>query len=233
MTRGGVRFVWLVLRACGSVVLAGGSASPALAQAPEVAVRDFGQLMAAFERMPGLEARFVEEKHIGILARPLESRGQLFFTRPGLFLRRVESPSPSEVVINDKELVLRDASGEQRIDLGARAEIRPFVESMTWLLAGNQQALRAVYQIEFVPAADAASWSLVLTPKQGPIARLIASIRVLGRGLGVSEIQVHERSGDKAVTRIVDANPKRHFTRVELARLFGVGAPGVGTGSKP
>jgi outer membrane lipoprotein-sorting protein len=181
--------------------------------------------MAAFERMPGLEARFVEEKRIGLLARPLESRGQLFFTRPGLFLRRVESPSPSEVVINDKQLVLRDQSGEQRIDLGARAEVRPFVESMTWLLAGDQAALRSVYQIEFAPAADGASWTLVLTPKQDPIARLIASIRVLGRGLGVSEIQVRERNGDESVTRILEANPRRHFTRAELARLFGVGAP--------
>jgi outer membrane lipoprotein-sorting protein len=227
MTRGRCRLVRLV--GCCALVLGSGVFSRALSQPlPTPELRDFGQLMAAFERMPGLEARFVEEKHIGLLARPLESRGQLFFTRPGLFLRRVERPSPSEVVINDKELILRDGAGEQRIDLGARAEIRPFVESMTWLLAGNQQALRSVYQIEFVPAVQgdsAATWSLVLTPKQDPIARLVASIRVLGRGLSVSEIQVHERGGDESVTRILDANPKRHFTRAELARLFGVGAP--------
>jgi outer membrane lipoprotein-sorting protein len=219
----GGRLAWLVLGACSAYALCSAVAPRALAESNDV--RDFGQLMAAFSRMPGLEARFVEEKHLGLLARPLESRGQLFFTRPGLFLRRVESPSPSEVVINDKELVLRDSGGEQRIDLGARAEVRPFVQSMTWLLAGDQAALRAVYQIEFVPAAEGGTWSLVLTPKQDPIARLIASIRVLGRGLAVNEIQVRERNGDESVMRILEANPKRQFTRAELTRLFGVAAP--------
>src|SRR6185312_8153260 len=75
--------------------------SPSTAPPPSAAepVARLSQLMAAFSRMPGLEARFVEEKRIGMLARPLTSSGRLYFARPGLLLRRVEQPQQSEVII--------------------------------------------------------------------------------------------------------------------------------------
>lgn len=194
---------------------------------PPQQVTELSQLMAAFAHMPGLEAKFVEEKHIGLLAQPLESRGRLFFARPGLFLRRVETPSRSEIVITPKELRIRSADGEQRIDLASRAEVRPFVQSLTWLLSGDRKALDAVYKIDFVPGHDTQPWTLTLTPKSEPIAHLIAFMRVLGTGLRVSEIQVHERGGDESITRIVEANPARQFSREEFLTLFGVApAPG-------
>lgn len=199
--------------------------APVRAEPPAQVVTDFSQLMAAFSRMPGLDARFVEEKHIGLLAQPLESRGRLYFARPGLFLRRVQSPTPSDVLITSKELRVRSADGEQRIDLASRAEVRPFVESLMWLLSGDGKALAGVYKIDFVPDAAKNTWTLTLTPKQEPIVHLIAHMRVLGTGLRVTEIQVRERSGDEAITRILDADPARHFTREELRELFGVHKP--------
>lgn len=181
---------------------------------------DLPQLLAAFSRMPGLEARFVEKKRIGILAQPLESRGRLYFTRPGLLLRRVESPRRSEVVITPRELKLRDDSGEQSIDLRARPDVRPFVESLTWLLAGDQKALASVYTLAFERTQGA--WQLTLTPRAEPLSHLIAYVRVLGEGLAVREIQVREKSGDETVTEIVEANPSRKFEPAERKSLFGV-----------
>lgn len=183
---------------------------------------DLQGLLGAFARMPGLEAGFVEEKHIGLLAQPLTSRGHLYFARPGLLLRRVESPQRSEVVITPKELRMRDDNGEQTIDLRSRPDVRPFIESLTWLLSGDQKALANVYGLDFKPAAGAEPWQLTLTPKVAPLDKLIAYIRVLGRGLAVSEIQVREKRGDETVTRITSANPERHFSTEELTKLFGV-----------
>jgi outer membrane lipoprotein-sorting protein len=181
------------------------------------------QLLAAFARMPGLEARFEEEKRIGLLARPLSSRGRLFFAKPGFMLRRVEQPKPSEVLITPQQLTLKSADGEQSIDLAARPDVRPFVESLTWLLAGNEKALSSVYQLEFSQANPAASgWQLKLIPKAEPLSHLIAYINVLGSGYAVSEIQVREKGGDETITRIVEANPARTFAPAELKTLFGV-----------
>jgi outer membrane lipoprotein-sorting protein len=193
-----------------------------LEQARAEQVSEVSQLMAAFSRMPGLEARFVEEKKLGLLAKPLSSSGRLYFARPGLLLRRVEQPQASEVIITPQELKLKDASGEQRIDLSSRPDVRPFVESLTWLLAGDEKALAGVYKLEFTPPQAAGPWQLTLTPKAEPLAHLIAYIRIVGQGLAVSEIQVREKGGDETVTRIVEANPARKFAPSELSSLFGV-----------
>jgi len=209
---------WFI--ALGLLCAAGAAAQP---QQPAAAAQpDVSQLMAAFARMPGLEARFVEKKRMGLLAQPLESRGRLFFARPGLLLRRVESPSRSEVLITPKELKLRDANGEQSIDLRARPDVRPFVESLTWLLAGDQKALASVYALQFERSDKGAPWQLTLTPRAEPLAHLIAYVRVVGSGLAVTEIRVREKGGDETVTEIVDANPSRKFAPAELKSLFGV-----------
>lgn len=207
-----------------SVASAGVLAQPVAKSAPPgaaVEVSQLSQLMAAFSRMPGLEARFVEEKRIGMLARPLTSSGRLYFARPGLLLRRVEQPQKSEVIITPQELKLRDANGEQRIDLASRPDVRPFIESLTWLLAGDEKALAGVYKVDFAPQTGGA-WQLTLSPKAEPLLHVIAYIRVVGQGLAVSEIQVREKGGDETVTRIVEADPARKFTPAELRSLFGV-----------
>jgi hypothetical protein len=178
--------------------------------------------MAAFSHMSGLSARFVEQKHIALLAQPIESRGHLYFARPGLFLRRVESPRASDVVISATELRLRDEDGEQRIDLGARPEVRPFAQSLLWLLSGDERALASVYDIAFQPETERSPWTLTLTPKAEPISKLIAHMRVLGVGLRVDEIHVRELSGDESITRISEADPARRFSREEHRALFGV-----------
>jgi outer membrane lipoprotein-sorting protein len=198
------------------------AAQPSVEQAKAEPVRELSQLMAAFSRMQGLEARFVEEKRLGMLARPLSSQGRLYFARPGLLLRRVEQPQASEVIITPQELKVKDASGEQRIDLASRPDVRPFVESLTWLLAGDEKALAGVYKLEFTPPQAAGPWQLTLTPKAEPLAHLIAHIRIVGQGLAVSEVQVREKGGDETVTRITAANPARKFTASELSSLFGI-----------
>lgn len=208
--------LWLVL----SLTAAAAAQTPAAKT--EQPARELSQLMAAFSHMPGLEARFVEEKRLGLLARPLSSQGRLYFARPGLLLRRVEQPQVSEVLITPQELKLRDANGEQRIDLASRPDVRPFVESLTWLLAGDEKALASVYKLDFVPPQEHGTWLLTLTPKAEPLAHLIAHIRIVGQGLAVNEIQVREKGGDETVTRIIEANPARKFAASELSSLFGV-----------
>lgn len=194
---------------------------------------DAASLLRAFSGMPGLEARFREEKHIALLARPLASEGRLFFTHPGLLLRRVETPRPSEVIINSERVVLRDASGEQALDLRARKDLRPFVESLTWILAGNQKALDGVYTVTFDPERGKQPWQLTLKPKVEPLSRLIAHIRIQGSGYAVARIEVTETNGDSTLTTILDANPRRTFDAAERTKLFGASAGGPARGAQP
>jgi outer membrane lipoprotein-sorting protein len=191
---------------------------------------DAESLLRAFSGMPGLEARFREEKHIALLAKPLVSEGRLFFTHPGLLLRRVETPRASEVIISGDRVVLRDASGEQALDLRARKDLRPFVESLTWILAGNQKALEGVYAVSFQPERAGQPWQLTLKPKIEPLSHLIAHIRIHGSGYAVARIEVVETSGDSTQTLILDANPRRSFDAAEKAKLFRAGTTGARPG---
>jgi outer membrane lipoprotein-sorting protein len=215
-------------RALAVVLMSAALASSVFAQARETTL---DSLMAAFAKMPGLEASFVEEKHIAMLAQPLSSRGKLFFARPGMLLRRTESPTRSELVITPKALRMRDDSGEQVIDLHSRPDVRPFIESLTWLLSGDRAALAKVYALDLQAAHDGAPWQLTLTPLVDPLKQLIAAIRVRGKGLAVSEIEVREKRGDETITRIESANPARQFSRAELTQLFGV-APDKASGAR-
>ena len=184
---------------------------------------DVASLLSAFAKMPGLEASFSEEKHIALLAKPLTSRGRLFFAHPGSLLRRVEAPELSEVVISKDSLRVRDKAGEQTMDLRARKDIRPFIESLTWILAGDRAALEKVYAISFVPETPSAAWQLSLKPKVSPLNQLLRVLQIRGRGMFVEQIEVIEASGDKTITRILSANPQRTFTASERKKLFGEG----------
>lgn len=182
---------------------------------------DAHALLTAFARMPGLEAKFREEKQLALLAKPLTSEGTLYFAHPDLLLRKVDSPSPSEVLIAHDTLRVRDQAGEQALDLRARKDLRPFIESLTWILAGNEAALRKLYAVDFVPAGPKTPWQLVLRPKAEPLSRLIAELRIQGEGLRVSQIEVRETNGDTTLTHILRANPERKFSAKEREKLFG------------
>lgn len=192
-------------------------ASPAAAK-DEPATLD--ALLEAFAGMPGLEAKFVEEKRMALLAAPLTSKGRIYFAPPGLLARHVESPRRSKVVITPEALRFADARGAKKIDLGARPDVKLFVESFVRVLAGDREALGHIYDIEFTPATEAAPWQIQLTPKGPPLSKLVEHLRIRGRGLVVETIRVKETGGDESLTRIVEADPAREFTAAERKKLF-------------
>lgn len=199
------------------------SASPVSAQSAgptgDAPASSLDELLAAFAAMPGLEARFVEEKSIGLLAVPLVSEGTLYFTRPGLLFRRVDSPSPAEVRITPTTLEFFDGVSRETVDLAARPDVRLFVQSLVWILAGDRDAIDGAFDATY--AVDGDRWTARFAPKVAPMNELIEAIELDGVGRGVATITVRETSGDVAVTRIVDANPARVFSSDERARLFG------------
>jgi outer membrane lipoprotein-sorting protein len=190
----------------------------ALAQAQAPRAVELDALMRAFASMPGLEARFVEEKTMSLLAVPLKSEGSIYFSPPGHLLRRIESPKPAELLVSGGTLRIRENGREQELDLASRADVRPLVESLLWIFTGNRQALEAAFHVRFEPGE---TWALALRPRRAPLDKLIDEIRLMGEGLAVRTVEVRERSGDRSLMRIVDANPRRTFDAKEKKRLFG------------
>jgi hypothetical protein len=175
--------------------------------------------------IPGLEARFREEKKLALLRAPLVSEGRLFYKRGGYLARVTEKPSPSTVRIGPDTLEVDSGEGFKRIDLRGRADIKLFVESFARVLAGDYDALATLYTIGFKPAAAANErWTLSLTPKSGNLAQLVKSVELEGKGFGVELIRVNETKGDSASTHIELVSAARTYSADEQRRLFGVGA---------
>jgi hypothetical protein len=202
--------------------LAAPSEAPARADAIE-APATLDALLEGFRGMSGLEARFEEEKHVALLATPLTSRGRLYFAPPSALLRRVEWPQVADILITPTGVRLRQSGHEEVIDLRARPEVRPLVESMLWIFRGDRAALETAFRVTYrrLEGEDAGRFRLTLAPRGAPLDRLIAELVIEGRGFAVERVEVRETSGDRTVTRIVDANPRRIFTADERRALFG------------
>lgn len=230
----------------GGVVAAEPPPTPISAATPNTPpLTTASQVFAALATLEGLEADFVETKTLALLAAPLTSKGTLYFERPGRLARHVTEPSSSQVVITPTRLQMTDASGKvERIELGARPDVKLFVESFVKVLAGDERALSSLYAITFKPAgafkpaagkatSAAAQWQMTLTPRPSPskpsrgISAFIAKLIIVGRGPSVDRIDVVETSGDTTATTITRADSTRRFSPAERAALFhvAVGSP--------
>lgn len=187
---------------------------------------DATALFASFAQMDGLEAAFEEEKHISLLAAPLVSRGRLYFMRPGYLARVVLEPEPVTLTISPDELRFAGQDGSEKIDLRQSDEVRLFVTSLVRVFSGDEAELKESFDIVFMGSAtDETTWTLTLTPKKKPLTDMMGELRLLGDGFGVSVIEVREPNGDRSVTRITEADPRRNFTDEEKTRLFGIPRP--------
>lgn len=175
-------------------------------------------LLAAFRKSPGVSARFVEEKHIALLKKPLKSEGNIYFLSPGKLARHVEAPKPSRILLEGNELRIEDGKGVRSVDLGKNAAVAALVRSFVHLLHGDRAALEKDYAVQFSAQGDA--FRLKLVPKAAPLSQLVTSIEAAGKGLVLGEMTVLEAGGDKTVTRFSDVNTERKYSDDEKKKLF-------------
>lgn len=200
------------------------SASPSRAQPQSVApsrraALTLDALLQRFRAVPGLSARFREERHMELLAAPLVSEGTLHFAPPGRMVRRTERPSRAVALIEGGRLQVRDEGGAQSIDLAAHPAVGQLVESVLSVLAGDRAALDRSYLMEF-RALEGARWSLTLRPRSAGLSRLLRGVSLTGDGVILSTFTVNESNGDVSRTTFLDVDPTRRFSPAEAARVF-------------
>lgn len=189
--------------------------------APPAPAPGLEALLAAFAEMPGLQARFVEEKHLALLAVPLRSEGALYYAPPGHLVRHTTKPARSVLLVEPDRVRFGDDRKVETIDLGSRPVVRMFVESFVKILQGDEAALRRLYTIQLVerPGGDRA-WSLSLRPRISPMDKIFERIDLEGVGLSVSTMTMTEVDGDRTVTTFADVDTARVFSAAERSRLF-------------
>jgi len=195
--------------------------APKASSQPLTAPATIDAMMEQLSRMPGLSARYREEKRIALLAVPLVDEGTIHFTPPAKLVRHCLRPERVSVLIEGSRLTMGGPSGRESVDLGSNPVLRSFVEGFVHLLAGDRAELERSNRIRYEPAADG-SWRVSLEPRQRAVRHFIRYVRVCGRGLVIERLDVAETSGDESVTTFTNVDTSRRYTRAEISRIFRV-----------
>lgn len=200
------------LAAC--LALLGLAAVPATAQPATLE-----SLLARFAALPGLEARFREEKRIALLAVPVESEGRIWFAHPDRLMRRVERPDPSAALIAAGQLRMHSGGRTEELSIDGNPVLRGFVESFRAVLAGDRATLERYYEARLTPG-EGDAWTLALAPRDRALRGFVSTIEMRGRGVSMERMRMVEVSGDETITTFSDVVTDRRFGDAEARRIF-------------
>jgi len=191
-----------------------GAAAPVSAQTTTLE-----SLLESFSELPGLEARFREEKRIALLAVPVRSEGRIWFAHPDRLMRRVTSPEASAALIDEGRLRMRSGGRTQELSVDENPVLRGFVESFRAVLGGNRETLERFYRAALTPG-EGDAWELRLTPRNEALAGFVREIRMRGHGVSIDEMTMIEVNGDQTHTEFFEIDAHRSYSASESRQLF-------------
>ena len=202
--------------------LASGVAPVEAAPASQPAKITKDELVGLVRAVPGVKARYKEERRLALLAAPLVSEGTIHFAPPTKLARHQTSPAKASVVVDGKRLRFGDDVGKDDIDLASNPVVAVFVDSFLQVLAGDADALEKHYTIEFTggTTTDARAWTMTLRPKAAPMTKIVERITLRGREAVVRELEVLEVGGDSTLTTFMDVDIAHKYGDKEIAEVF-------------
>ncbi len=178
-----------------------GAANPASAK----------ELFLGLSRLPGLRARYREEKHLTLLVAPLASEGTVWFVPPAEFIRVTTAPVWSSLVVRPTSITYTDDVGVQKLPVGKDHPARAFVQVFVDVVGGDLRAIERDFVVLFTAGAGARPWELGLRPRKRDFAG-VRTIQIRGAGLTIASLEIVDSAGDRTVTT---------FDQVDTARRPG------------
>lgn len=177
-------------------------------------------LLAQRAASPGIVAQFHERRFLAVLGgAPLESEGTLYFQPPDRLAKLTTAPAKSSLVFDLGQMRFHDEAGSTALALADHPDARAYVETLIEVLHGDKAQLEARYRLEF--HADGERWQLTLSPKEAPRERGVASIRLVGAGRALRELDVVEIDGDSTQLVFDQTDPDHLFGADESNAVFG------------
>lgn len=141
-----------------------------------------------------LAGRFVQHKRVAGLKKPLTSSGR-FVVAKGQGVRWLtERPFPSELVVRPEDIVSRQGAAEVfRLEAAKVPAVRLINGVLFALLSGDLAALEQHFDV--VAAAEAAGWTLRLTPKEAGLRKVLSGVTLTGDEY-VRRVELAEAGGD-------------------------------------
>lgn len=149
-------------------------------------------------------ATFVEKKYIGIVDKPVESTGELFYTAPDRLEKRTLRPRFESMQLEGPRMILdRAGKARQSITVADYPEAAAFVESIRSTLAGDRVALEKWFRVSLGGTSD--KWQLLLLPRYSRMTDLITRIVIAGSNGEILRVDFDLADGDRTemlITRV-------------------------------
>lgn len=158
------------------------------------------QLMTMLAEAKSGRATFVEQKHIAMLDRPVESSGELRYIAPDRLEKLTIKPKREAMLVQGNEMTIESGSKKYVLQLSDYPEAAGFIDSIRGTLAGDRKMLERSYALTL--EGNVERWTLALSPIGSRMADVIQLIRVSGRRDDVRGIEILQTDGDRSVMKI-------------------------------
>ncbi len=170
---------------------------PAISMAGEW---DIDQLMQSLAKAKPGRASFVEKKYVAMLERPLESSGELLYIVPDHFEKQTFKPKPESMLVDGNVLVIERGKKKHTLQLPDYPELASFIDSVRGTLAGDRKALERSYKLKLEGSNE--RWTLILSPTNEKMAKMVQHIRIMGSRDNVLSIDVIQTDGDHSLMTV-------------------------------
>jgi hypothetical protein len=156
-----------------------------------------GQLMQSLAQRKHGEVPYTEEDYLAILDRPVKSSGVLVYEAPGHLEKRTLRPKRESLILEGDELTVERGRREYHMQLSAYPQVAPLVDAVRDTLAGDEQALQKVFEVEL--SGTQGDWKLELAPRDEELARKVRRVEIAGAGDEIRSVEILQVSGDRSV----------------------------------
>lgn len=171
---------------------------------------DLDQLAAQLSSVPLVHGKFVQEKHLRGLPKPLLSEGRFVLARARGLLWLMETPVKQDYRIVPNGIEQRTPDGWKAIrqQAGLAQQSRLF----TAVLQGDRTALERDFTISL--GKPATGWQLDLAPKSELLKQIFTRITITGAQY-VERIEMNETQGDRTVVRMMSNSAAQPMSQQE------------------
>ena len=202
----------------GSLAAEGGGSGPRARAASVDQPKSAAALFRGLAALPGLSARYREEKRLSLLVEPLVSEGAVWFVPPGELIRATRTPAWSTLVVRPNAVTYTDDAGEQRMPLGRDHPARAFVQVFVDVVAGDLSAVERDFEVDYA-APPGGPWQLRLRPRRRDFPGT-RQIRIRGDRLVISSLEIDDPNGDSSVTTFDRVVISRRPSASEIAQAL-------------
>lgn len=146
---------------------------------------------------------FVETRHLALLDRPIEARGELVYIPPDRLERHTREPREESAILDGDTLTLVRDGRRRAMSLRENPSVALLIGSLRAVLGGDRARLERDFTINHAGTPDA--WILDLLPREPELTPALRRIHLVGRGGQVERVEMIETDGDRSVIEIGDA----------------------------